>query len=304
MRLLFCMNELDEKNQARVHTHLAACETCRKRIAQDQSIVDSIKTRIPFHVDEKSLENARARLRSRLQAQKNNTLSFQKIGRIESTRNAPVTQRLAGALAIFILGIGVGHFALAPRSGNTSSLTAEVKALKTRAIPANISIQSDPTHQDQIEIQFQSIESHTLRGRLDNHDIQEAVSFALMWAPKDNIRLAALNQIASAPNSQPFENALLFSAENDHNPGVRLKAIQLLNTLPVSDGIKQMLIRTFLNEDQPGIRIEAANGLSRIADASTLPLIKQKAEDDAYAQYLLSRASSRTVDEKPEKSES
>ena len=176
--------------------------------------------------------------------------------------------------------------------------------MKTRAIPPNISIQSDPAHPDQIEIQFQSIESHTLSGRLDNYDIQEAVSFALMWAPKDNIRLAALNQIASAPNSQPFENALLFSAENDHNPGVRLKAIQLLNTLPVSDGIKQMLIRTFLNEKQPGIRIEAANGLSRIADASTLPLIKQKSEDDKYAQYLLTRASAQTENKIIDKSES
>ncbi|HDQ43878.1 MAG TPA: hypothetical protein ENN17_00055 [bacterium] len=289
-RLFFCLDALPEEDLGRIRDHLAMCESCGERVRDEQLWIRLVKTHPVRRADGEMLERVRARLHERLRAVRTEAPSAHRREGIAPFFRPGLSRALAYASVIFFCGIGVGYFGLRPFTSGPSSRAAALNALISRSIPDDILLSSIGDDPNRIEIRFQAIEEHVIRGRLDDPHIQEAVGYALTRAPRDNIRLAALDRIASGPRTGAFEKALLYSAEKDHNPGIRLKALQALNTLPVSDGIKQVLIRTFLHADHSGIRIEAANGLSRIADAGILPLIRQWAEQDEYAQYLLSLA--------------
>jgi HEAT repeats len=142
---------------------------------------------------------------------------------------------------------------------------------------------------DKVAIRFKTFQDRVLTGRLDDPDIQRALSIVLLHSPGDHIRLRTIGLLEKIkPDRMEVQQALIHTLENDGNPGVRLKAIRLLiNAFPINETIKNVLVSAFFSDTNEGIRIEAAHSLSSLSDPDILPLLKQKADANEYVRSLL-----------------
>jgi hypothetical protein len=154
-----------------------------------------------------------------------------------------------------------------------------------------MTVLSDETEPNRVEIRFKTLREQVIRGRMDDPAVQSALSFALLNAPGAGIRLRSIDLLGqSRPEHSDVQEALVHAVENDANPGIRIKAIRMLIRLfPINDAIKTTLVRVFLQDPTEGIRIEAANRLSRLPGGGMLSTFQKDTSVDGYVQSLFLR---------------
>jgi HEAT repeat protein len=142
-----------------------------------------------------------------------------------------------------------------------------------------------------IRIRYTTIEDKEIQGVLTDPQIQEALLYALLHEPRDNVRLKSIGLLASAIQQDTVVKALQYALEKDQNPAIRLKAIRLLITLPIDDQLKKLLIYALFQDSNAGVRIEAAKALKSLEDPSVLAILQGRAKADPYTRALLAERS-------------
>jgi len=286
--LLYLLNELSTRERKAIDDHLSTCQKCKTLLEREGEFIQQLRNQ-PYQEPENSiLTRCRDRLNNQLKEEvnlKNQKKPLFNIGEILTIR-IPIKQ-LAAATIIFLLGLVFGRFLPDPGVDQNASSTDALSALQSSMLVSNFQIIPSPEKSNHVEIRFHTLQEKSLRGRLNDPDIQYVLSYALVNESRDNIRLKTVGLLKESVLDENVYQALIHALEKDKNPGVRLKAIKLLKPLPINEKVKEILISTLFQDTNSGVRIEAANVLSQVGDPNIRPILQKKASEDEYISTLV-----------------
>jgi hypothetical protein len=288
--LLYCMDELSVKSANRIRSHLKECAECRFLLDSEEHFIQLLKQHPKPEPTEILLNRCRSELKKTMRNQ------------IHSSDSAPFWKKffdhifiptprvqIATAAFFFIIGLTLGRFLFLSETARSTASKEMIRALQTGSAIENIQITPSVHQTGEVEIQYRTQERKILRGNIKNPEIQTALSYVMMNAPKDNIRLRSIGLLKDESNQKPVQEALIHALRNDQNPGVRLKAIRILKNLPINEKIKNIFIYVLLKDTNSGIRFEAAKMLAQTQDPGIESVLRNQASKEQFIQALLSK---------------
>jgi hypothetical protein len=289
--LLYCIDEISTEEKNRIAAHLQECSQCKKLLNSEKKIIEYLRQYPKPEASEILLTRCRQQFKKVIkeQSQKSRFLSlFAKLIDIQHAQIPKV--QIVFATLIFITGFLLGRFLFNPGGLRPSTSKEIIHALQTGSAIENIQIIPLTHKTGEVEIQYRTKEKRVLRGNIKNPEIRSALSYALMKAPKDNIRLRSIGLLKEESGETSVQKALIHALQNDGNPGVRLKAIRILKNLPINDKLKHIFLYVLLKDTNPGIRFEAAKFLTRTQDPGIEAVLKNQASKEQFIQALLSKS--------------
>jgi hypothetical protein len=207
---------------------------------------------------------------------------------------------LTGAAAL-VLGIVIGYYTFSPVndrqdmvmlpvSGNTSS-TKTMHIKNVRMIE---------TGTGTVEIEFDAVAPLSIKGNIDDPDIQKVLTYALLNESNAGIRLASVNTIGDQIGQRAVPDpavrmALITTVRSDENPGVRREALRVLLQFGYDNAIRDALLYVLSNDQNTGMRVAAINALEtarldgRTFDGPTIDILKKRMETENNT-YIRNRA--------------
>lgn len=282
--LLYLLDELDDMTRQSVKSHLDACPSCMQLMEDEKAWMGNLKQAPVLKPGYRVLSRAHSRLMQALENRSVNKPSSWFPERfLNIFPNLFYQNRLVLAGIVFVCGFFVGHW-----SDFWQSRHRLVDALsKNQAtMVGNFDIDTISDDGNDIELQFSTVERHSVRGNLQNRNMQYLLSYALVHLDQDNVRLKCIELLQKAAEKEMVQRALYFAAQKDENPGVRLKAVRILKNLPLTDPLKDVLVRVFFQDDNSGIRLAAKDALSGSVDPYILKTGSDLLDQDNYMEFL------------------
>lgn len=290
---LYLYNEIDEADKRILEQHLKSCTECNAHLEDLNKMFKRFKENDNNESDDKLLFEARAELRGYLKAQKNKSLITKKlIGLLSSLTIKPVGIAFGGA-AVLLVGFFLGYIIFKIPAVNNSEEGLNFNSLTKIQ---NINFLDPDPNDGVVEFTYESVKPGRIKGNINDSQIQEILTYAMLNEKNPGTRLNSINVINASSQQQKDEelkSVLISVAKYDNNPGVRREALKALNELTVDKQIKDALIYILLNDTSAGIRIEAINNLMDASkkgfklDESDLTTLKDKIQYDAnnYVRY-------------------
>ena len=289
--LLYCIDETTTNDKSRIEAHLQECNQCQKILSSEKQLVLILKKYPKPEANEMLVDHCRQQFKKVMKNQAQSAQSTPLFHRLMDQLHTQIPRvQIATATLFFIVGFLLGRFLLSSSDWRSSTSKEILHALKTGSAIENIQIIPLTHKTGEVEIQYRTKEKRVLRGNIKNPEIQSALSYALMNAPKDNIRLRSVGLLKEESGQSSVQEALIHALRNDQNPGVRLKAIRILKNLPISDKLKNVFLYVFLKDTNTGIRFEAAKFLTQTKDPGIESVLKNQADKEQFIQALLSKS--------------
>lgn len=289
--LLYCIDEISAKEKNRIAAHIQECSRCQKLLNSEKQFIQYLKQYPKPEASEILLTRCRQRFKNVMKDQSQKPRPASLLEKLMDVRYVQIQKvQIASAALIFIAGFLLGRFVLNPGGLPPSPSKEMMYALQTGSAIDNIQIIPVAHKTGEVEIQYRTKEKRVLRGNIKNPEIQSVLSYALMNAPKDNIRLRSIGLLKEESGQTSVQKALIHALQKDENPGVRLKAIRILRNLPINDKLKHIFLYVLLKDTNSGIRFEAAKFLSKTDDPGIEAVLKNQASKEQFIQALLSKS--------------
>ena len=292
---LYLYDEIDEANKKILEQHLKSCPECNAHLEELNKMFKRFKENDNNESDEKLLFEARAELRGYLRAQKNKTSIADKLIRILSSFTIKPVSIAFGGAAVLLVGFFLGYMIFKTPTVNNSEEGLNFNSLTKIQ---NINFLDPDPNDGVVEFTYESVKSGRIKGDINDSQVQEILTYAMLNEKNPGTRLNSINVINASNQPQKddeLKSVLISVAKYDNNPGVRREALKSLNELTVDKEIKDALIYVLLNDTSAGIRIEAINSLMEASkkgvklDETDLTTLKNKIELDEnnYVRYQL-----------------
>lgn len=289
--LLYCIEEMSTKEKNRIASHLQECSHCQKVLHSEKQFIQLLKQYPKPEANEILLKRCRKQFKETIKDQSQLSRSTPLLQRLNNRLQLQLPKiQIATAALFFVVGFVLGRFLIHPNGLYSSPSREIIHALQTGSAIENIQIIPLAHKTGEVEIQYRTKEKRVMRGNIKNPEIRSALSYALMNAPKDNIRLRSIGLLEEESGERSVQKALIHALRNDENPGVRLKAIRILKNLPINDKLKNIFLYALLKDTNPGIRFEAAKFLTRTNDPGIEAVLKNQASKEQFIQALLSKS--------------
>jgi putative zinc finger protein/HEAT repeat protein len=293
----YVYNELEDDARYEVEQHLARCPEC----------ATELKTVRKFHATLSQMQvkepspNLLAASRMRLQEALETTTQggfWQRV--IFDPGNWMRQIRMSPALtsAIFILGFGGGIAAtynfLTPAQQviRENADATKPAAISEGSIAGIRSISQEPGS-NKVNIKYDTVSTQDLQGSLNDERIQQLLLFA---ARNNNsgVRLDSVDLLTQTPNDTNVREVLMYSLQNDSNPGVRLKALDGLSEFVKSDvRVRNAVLQALISDANIGVRMDALRLVEPLkADSSVRSVLTKLAQADQNASI---RSQARTM---------
>jgi len=265
----YLTGDLETGSIRKIEKHLQDCELCRDRLAQERTFYKIMKNSEYPVPKKQELKRVRSKLKTSLKQQTSETekKTFSIIESIQSVFSAHLTLKLAGGVALFVIGIVTG---LAISGYQDTSVQRFLDSHATSI--EKISFLSPEN--DKVEVVVQQNTSETLQFSADDPRLIQAAINILKNDERDNIRLKAVKILRNAEKREEVQYALVESLQSDPNPGIRLHAIQILKKFPINQKIKNVLVSVLFKDTNSGIRYEARSKLEELDENSEYSLKK------------------------------
>ncbi len=292
---LYLYDEIDEANKKILEQHLKSCTECNAQLEELNKMFKKFKENDNNESDDKLLFEARAELRGYLRAQKNKTSIADKLIQILSSLTIKPGGIAFGGAAVLLVGFFLGYMILKTPTVNNSEEGLNFNSLTKIQ---NINFLDPDPNDGVVEFTYESVKSGRIKGNINDSQVQELLTYAMLNEKNPGTRLNSINVINASNQPQKddeLKSVLISVAKFDNNPGVRREALKSLNELTVDKEIKDALIYVLLNDTSAGIRIEAINSLMEASkkgvklDETDLTTLKNKIELDEnnYVRYQL-----------------
>jgi len=282
--LFFIQNAMSEREKKRIQHHLDTCESCANLLNEEIQLNDVLSTHYHLEPKDDFLTESRNRLWRRMHHKKREQEKKKTFNVHDILPMLIPNRQLVGALTVFVVGLFFGRIftLMGPRvqTNDVQALESAVPISHFQIVPSN--------EEGTVTIQFRTVEEKHIKGKIEDPEIQYALSYALANDTRDNIRLKSIGYLNKNSEQAYVKKALIHALANDENPGVRLKAIKMLKTLPLNKEIKEALVRALFKDNNTGIRIEAAKRLYQAQDPGFQSMLEQHAEEDEFIKSLLS----------------
>lgn len=207
---------------------------------------------------------------------------------------------LAGAAAL-VIGIAIGYYAFSPVDDRQDMVMLPVSGNTSTPKDMYINnVRMIETGNGTVEIEFDAIAPISIKGNIDDPDIQKVLTHALLNESNAGIRLASLNTIGEQIGQQAVPDpavrmALITTVKSDENPGVRREALRVLLQFGYDDAIRDALLFVLSNDQNTGMRVAAINALESarldgtMFDGPTIDVMKERMETENNS-YIRNRA--------------
>jgi HEAT repeat protein/putative zinc finger protein len=287
--VLHVYGELADDARHELEQHVTRCADCAAELKAEQDFHALLSQDRVSDPTPNLLASSRMRLQEALETAKQggmlHRLAFDPAKWLRQVRFSPA---LASAILIlgFVGGIGTATYWRPPVTGGPSVTTPPPIESSVAGIS---SITQDPAS-NQISIKYNTISTQEAQGSLNDQRIQQL----LLYAARNNnsgLRVDSVDLLAQNPADTKVREALIYTLQNDTNPGVRLKSLDALgNYVKADTNVRDAVLRALLNDTNSGVRIEALRLIEPVkADGSVRGVLMALAAKD-QSTYIKSQA--------------
>jgi hypothetical protein len=292
--LLYVYDELLDDARYELEQHVSRCAQCAAELQSSQGFKTTMSALPVAEPSPNLLASSRMRFQEALENVEQSGfwrhLTFDFASWFSRTRSSPA---LASVLFIagFAAGIGSTYSIVSnshPETGVVSvAQPAEASITGIRAI-------SQEPGSNKIDIKYDTVNTQSTQGSLDDSRIQQLLLFAARNNYNSGVRMDSVDLLAQNPQAQKTREVLMYALRYDTNPGVRLKALDGLGPYVKQDvRVRNALLEALLNDSNPGVRTQAIHLLEPVrADTSVREALQRLASQDK-SKYI--RSQSRSV---------
>jgi len=284
---LLLYEELPEKAQAGLQTHLEECAAC-------QSVYESEKNMHSVLAEDASGWD----FPSDLLVESRRSLADE-LDRIESKRSwwrVPAfsvvftPMRMLESAALIAMGLALGVYVSniqAPvNTASTSTSAGLISVIPRDGSISNVQVVNANPSTGQIELAGEVSQPLRFQGNLQDDTVRRLLFSALRDTNNPGSRLRAVEILSQKPTDEMVEEALINALVYDDNPGVRLRALEALKLFAGEEHVRAAFMNTLANDDNPGIRVQAIEALTtqNAKDTELARTIEEvtKKEDNPY----------------------
>lgn len=276
---LYLYHEMDDPDRVELEQHVEHCDACSARLERERRLLGVMDQRPKLTVDPNLLAECRIRLSEELEKVPRGRFPWARFTSVFHGLRLSFQPSLMALLLVggFVVGWGTANM----RTGNSPfsiPTTTGTSDLNLANISTIQSITPDP--QGNLEIVFDTTRRRVVRGNAKDPQIERLLVFAANNYSNPGIRLDSIEQLKDRANDSDVRQSLITALRADQNAGVRLKALEALREFGGDQQVKGALLEALKKDDNPGVRIEAIEQLSKLRDASTVPLLQQLASGD------------------------
>lgn len=291
---LYLYNELDDPERMEIEQHAEACEACAAEIGRERKLVRVLDQRERAAVDPGLLAACRTQLAEKLEREPRGRVAWWRLWAAVAT----LRPRFQPAFAVLLLLAGfAGGWAMnsyrrgepfrALLTGSTERVTASGLSSLMPNISAIHAINHTPD--GDLEVVLDTTRRRVVRGSAD--ELGPLLVYASQNYSDPGIRLDSIELLKNRVQEHDIRTALISAVLRDQNTGVRLKALEALKGFGGDAQVKEAILGALRADDNPGVRIAAIDQLSKLRDASTVPMLQQLAAGDPNNYVRLRSAS-------------
>ena len=272
--------ETNERENAQVEAHLAACEACASQLAEERALHESLMQALQAAEQFDSGGILLSQCRSEL-AEALDDLSTPPLREARRPlgwlRRWMILRPAWSGAALVLLGVLVGTQVVpwyAARFDSTSNVhTVNVSPAKKlsdeqlakMAVAGFNWVPTPDGTPGTLQLQVRTEEPLVLSGSVDDPDMRRVLTYVVENGDQTDpgVRLDCLEALRARTGDQDVRRALLFAARKDQNPAVRMKALESLRDTTVDAAMREALIDALEHDANPGVRVEAVNILVR-----------------------------------------
>jgi len=283
--VFYACDEVNAQERSSIDAHLAACEDCRKQLAEESAFQEMVGA-IPQDAD--SIDSA-----SVLLAQCRSEF-FEKLDDLTAP---PVKERApaflwlrrwmalhpawSGALMVLIglmVGVELTQFLTGRDDANALDQAVNVRPgprltqeqLSKMAVAGVNLTPSMGSGTQNVRLQLSAEQPVVLTGNLDDTDVRQVLTYVVENGERfdSGVRLDCLDVLRLRAKDVQVRSALLTAARKDRNPAVRLKALESLRDSASDRVVRETLLESLQQDSNPGVRVEAVNMLVRSLDTT------------------------------------
>jgi len=303
---LLAYEELDTERKRLTEDHLNGCQTCREELDQLKRlhrVMDNHAVQIPT---ESLLNEARQELRAALRMERNKKTTSSRM-REWFSQLIPTPQVAMGFAAMLAIGLFAGYAFFKTQTPSTSPIATVTKekpfstnvAFKELIAQPDIEvsnirfIDADPSD-GEVEFAYDAYRPMRFKGPVNDPNIQEMLTYALLSEQNDGVRLRAVNTIGAhkqATADPAVKEALITALKSDSNDAVRKEAMAVLKTFEFDREIQEAFLYVLERDANAALRIDAIKSLEgqKIQDKQILNILREKSESDDNS-YIRRRA--------------
>lgn len=292
--------ELDEDEKYLLQQHLKSCTECTRQLEELNQMQEVLGRR--SELSEQVLQSARRELRIRMISAGERSSASWLWSWLPAWQNA-----VAGALCI-LLGLGIGYLVFRDRQAGSGDVVTPIlpnrwASVEDAAISNVRFLDADPSD-GEVEFSYEATMPVRLKGDVNDEQIQQILSRALVNGQNPGTRLRAVGLLGTDQLKQPdpaVKQALMTALKLDENDGVRKQALTALLNFPFDAEVRDSLLYVLTSDPNPALRIAAIDAIKteRSRDPKVLRVLEERMQTDAN-EYIRLRSRA-VVEEAKEK---
>jgi hypothetical protein len=291
--VLLVYGELPDDARFEMERHVERCAACAAEVGAIRHLQDSMSSALLPEPSPNLLAASRMRLQEELEHVEprrgwQRFFTFDVASWLYQVRMAPAM--VAALLIVGFVGGALTTWRMKPATRAVANLP--IASDSSQATISGIrSINPDPTDQNKVQINYDTVTRQQAEGSLNDPKIQQLLLYAAHSNVNPGVRNDAADLLTSQVGDQQVRDALIYGLRYDNNTGVRLKAIEALKPYVKQDvHVRDAVVEAVLNDPSPGVRTEAILALDPVkADSSVRRVLQDLAERD-HNEYIRRKA--------------
>jgi HEAT repeats/Putative zinc-finger len=283
--VLFLYEELAEREQTELESHLQGCEVCNDLFEQQKSFHAALAEDTgPWNVPSDLLVESRRALANELDRIERKPWS-RGWWRLPAFSFVVTPMRLLEWTTLVAVGLAAGVYlnssVLRTGSSPSSLASSSVSASSGSETVSNLRIiNSDAT--GNVELAGDMVRPMHFQGNIMDESVQQLLVGAMRDGRNPSSRMSAVELLSRQPDSRQVKEALIRALIEDDNLGVRLKALQILKPFTNRDkDVQAAFMNALAYDEAAGVRVQAIEALRPLAhDDSVSKTVQEVTKDD------------------------
>jgi hypothetical protein len=285
--VLFLYEELTEREQTELESHLQACQVCNEAFEQQKNFHAALAEDAgPWNVPSDLLVESRRALANELDRIERKPWN-RGWWRLPSFSFVVTPMRLLEWTTLVAVGLAAGVYVNSTglrTSSSPSAISSGIGAASSGSGSETVSnlriVSSDAT--GNVELIGDMVRPMHFQGNITDESVQQLLVGAMRDGRNPSSRMSAVELLSRQPNNRQVKEALIRALIEDDNLGVRLKALQILKPFANKDkDVQAAFMNALAYDEAAGVRVQAIEALRPLAhDDSVSKTVQEVTKDD------------------------
>jgi len=287
--VLFLYEELTEREQTELESHLQACRVCNEAFEEQKSFHAALAEDAgPWNVPSDLLVESRRALANELDRIERKPWN-RNWWRLPSFSFVVTPMRLLEWTTLVAVGLAAGvyvnssglHSSTSP-SIAASGIGGPVPSGSGSETVSNLRIVNSDSATGNVELIGDMVRPMHFQGNIMDESVQQLLVAAMRDGRNPSSRMSAVELLSRQPNNRQVKEALIRALIEDDNLGVRLKALQTLKPFANKDkDVQAAFMNALAYDEAAGVRVQAIEALRPLAhDDSVSKTVQEVTKDD------------------------